>query len=110
MTVLVIPSWHALAACKHADVNLFFGPDGESELARERRERRVAPICDGCPVRALCLEYSVGRPEHFGTWGGLNEDDRRAERRRRLREARGSYERDNELRRARRQAAKQVAS
>ena len=35
----------------------------------------------------LALNYALTRPEKYGTWGGLNEDERSAERRRRMRRA-----------------------
>ena len=40
-----------------------------------------------CPVQAECLTYAVSRPEKYGTWGGLNEEQRASERRRRMRRA-----------------------
>ncbi len=40
-----------------------------------------------CPVRGECLNYAVSRPEKYGTWGGLNEEERSSERRRRMRRA-----------------------
>ena len=40
-----------------------------------------------CPVRTECLDYAISRPEKYGTWGGLNEDERASERRRRMRRA-----------------------
>jgi len=44
-------------------------------------------VCASCPVRAECLNYAVSRPEKYGTWGGLNEEERASERRRRMRRA-----------------------
>jgi len=38
-------------------------------------------------VQLECLNYAVSRPEKYGTWGGLNEEERSAERRRRMRRA-----------------------
>jgi len=66
---------------------LFFGPDGERQPEREIRERKAKQICMGCPVRTECLDYAVSRPEKYGMWGGLNEDERASERRRRMRRA-----------------------
>jgi WhiB family transcriptional regulator, redox-sensing transcriptional regulator len=79
--------WADSAACRGEDLNLFFGLDGERGPERERRERKAKRICAGCPVRPDCLEYAVSRPEKYGTWGNLNEDERASERRRRLRNA-----------------------
>ena len=79
--------WQDRAACKGADVVLFFGPDGERQPERDIRERKAKALCGSCPVRAECLGYAVSRPEKYGTWGGLNEDERSAERRRRMRRA-----------------------
>src|SRR5579864_1230263 len=74
--------WQDAAACKGEDLLLFFGPDGERQPEREIRERKAKSICASCPVRLDCLNYAVSRPEKYGTWGGLNEDERSAERRR----------------------------
>ena len=79
--------WQDAAACKGEDLLLFFGPDGERQPEREIRERKAKSICADCPVRLECLNYAVSRPEKYGTWGGLNEDERAAERRRRMRRA-----------------------
>jgi WhiB family transcriptional regulator, redox-sensing transcriptional regulator len=63
--------WRYRAACRGADLNLFFPGRGESaEPARQ--------ICAGCPVRQPCLEYAISRGIVHGIWGGLAERDRRA--------------------------------
>lgn len=79
--------WQDDASCRGEDLVLFFGPDGERQPERQVREEKAKLICRGCPVRTCCLDYAVSRPEKFGTWGGLNEDERVAERRRRMRKA-----------------------
>src|SRR5580693_6296174 len=79
--------WQDAAACRGEDLLLFFGPDGERQPEREIRERKAKGVCAACPVRLECLNYAVSRPEKYGTWGGLNEDERSAERRRRMRPA-----------------------
>jgi WhiB family transcriptional regulator, redox-sensing transcriptional regulator len=79
--------WQDEAACRGREVVLFFGPDGERQPEREIRERKAKALCDSCPVRNDCLSYAVSRPEKYGTWGGLNEDERSSERRRRMRRA-----------------------
>jgi WhiB family transcriptional regulator, redox-sensing transcriptional regulator len=42
-------------------------------------------------VRNECLDYAISRPEKYGTWGGLNEDERASERRRRMRRANAAW-------------------
>ena len=68
-----------------------FEPGHENEdwlnAEREVRERKAKTVCAACPVRAECLTYAVSRPEKYGTWGGLNEEERASERRRRMRRA-----------------------
>jgi len=62
--------WRELAACRGADLNLFFPGRGESAgLARR--------ICAGCPVREPCLDYALSNGITHGIWGGLAERDRR---------------------------------
>jgi WhiB family redox-sensing transcriptional regulator len=77
--------WQHAAACREEDVILFFGPDGERQPERELREQKAKALCASCPVRMDCLNYALSRPEKYGSWGGLNEDERAVERRRRMR-------------------------
>jgi WhiB family redox-sensing transcriptional regulator len=79
--------WQDEAACRGDEVLLFFGPDGERQPEREIRERKAKAVCAACPVRIQCLDYAVSRPEKYGVWGGMNEDERASERRRRMRRA-----------------------
>lgn len=78
-------TWTDRAACQGEDLVLFFGPDGERQPERDIRERKAKTICSWCPVRRDCLDYALTRPERSGLYGGLNEDERAAERRRRMR-------------------------
>lgn len=80
-------SWQDRAACRGRSLWLFFGAEGERQAERAVRERNAQHVCRQCPVRAACLDYAVTAPERSGIWGGLNEDDRQAERRRRMRRA-----------------------
>jgi WhiB family redox-sensing transcriptional regulator len=80
-------AWQDAGLCRGKDIVLFFGPDGERQPEREVRERKAKAVCAACPVRADCLTYAVSRPEKYGTWGGLNEEERASERRRRMRRA-----------------------
>jgi WhiB family transcriptional regulator, redox-sensing transcriptional regulator len=71
-------SWQQGAACRGADVNLFFTPSHlESKEEREMREDEAKAICAICPVRAQCLEFALETREPHGIWGGLNEIERR---------------------------------
>lgn len=79
--------WQDRAQCRGEDLALFFGLDGERGPEREARERKAKAVCMRCTVRVECLDYAIGRPEKYGTWGSLNEDERAAERRRRMRRA-----------------------
>ena len=63
--------WRELAACRGADLNLFFPTRGGSaEPARQ--------VCAACPVRQPCLDYAVSNAITDGIWGGLTERERRA--------------------------------
>jgi WhiB family redox-sensing transcriptional regulator len=77
------PPTLADAACKGADLGLFFGPDAEFVTARRDREAQAKAICARCPVRPDCLAYALDTGEAYGVWGGLSEDERRALLRRR---------------------------
>ncbi|MGH3232997.1 MAG: WhiB family transcriptional regulator, partial [Streptosporangiaceae bacterium] len=63
--------WRDQAACRGADLGVFFPGRGESaEPARQ--------VCARCPVRQPCLDYATGNQIQHGIWGGLSERERRA--------------------------------
>lgn len=78
-------SWEDEAACRGAEGLLFFGPDGESRPQREIRENKAKAVCAACPVWAQCLDYALRNSIRHGIWGGLNEEERAREQRRRAR-------------------------
>jgi Transcription factor WhiB len=63
--------WRELAACRGADLNLFF-PDRGGSAGPARQ------VCAACPVRQPCLDYAVSNAITDGIWGGLTELERRA--------------------------------
>jgi WhiB family redox-sensing transcriptional regulator len=71
-----VAGWGDRAACRGADLSVFFPARGES--AGPARQ-----VCAGCPVRQQCLEFALGHGEVHGIWGGLTVRDRRALRTRR---------------------------
>ena len=70
--------WQLLGACRGADPNIFFHPEGERGPAREAREKAAKAICASCPVRITCAEHALSVREPYGVWGGLSEDEREA--------------------------------
>jgi WhiB family redox-sensing transcriptional regulator len=70
------PDWQAFAACRGSDRDVFFPSRGEAI-------GEAVAICQGCPVRAECLEYALINNEQFGVWGGLSERQRKRIRARR---------------------------
>lgn len=79
-------NWQTRAACRGEDLTLFFNAEGERPAERDVRERKAKSICDLCPARRACLEYAM-ETRSVGFWGGLNDDQRKSERRRRMRRA-----------------------
>jgi WhiB family redox-sensing transcriptional regulator len=63
--------WRERAACRGADLNLFFPELGES--AGPARQ-----VCATCPVRQPCLDYALSNGIAHGIWAGLTERERRA--------------------------------
>ncbi|WP_259465860.1 WhiB family transcriptional regulator [Rhodococcus opacus] len=74
--------WRARAACRDAELTVFFSPDDERGRARDRREARARQICQPCPVLAQCREHAFAVSEPYGVWGGTTEGDRRQHTRR----------------------------
>ena len=79
--------WRARAACRDHDPEIWF-PVGASGPALLQAEQAKA-VCRRCSVIDQCLRWALDRPEEFGIWGGLTEDERRA-----LRTPKASPQRD----------------
>ncbi len=67
--------WRNAAACRYEDRELFFGPDGETPLARRLREAQAKAVCAGCPVASACLDDAIATGCTDGIWGGHAEAD-----------------------------------
>lgn len=84
--------WEERAACRGADVELFFSVE-------EADQKAALEFCSRCEVRAECLESAVANREMYGIWGGMFESDRRSlirDIRRREREKRRAREQKEE--------------
>jgi WhiB family redox-sensing transcriptional regulator len=75
--MITIPGWdwRQLAACRHADPELFF-PVSASGPSLDQITQAKA-ICAGCPVRQQCLAFALGTRQDHGVWGGMSEEERR---------------------------------
>ncbi|MEW2178777.1 WhiB family transcriptional regulator [Streptomyces sp. NPDC005406] len=78
-------NWRMLAACRDADPDLFF-PIGSTGPALVQTEE-AKTVCQGCPVRQECLRWALENGQDAGVWGGLDETERRALKRRSRRQA-----------------------
>jgi WhiB family redox-sensing transcriptional regulator len=77
--LLAPPSWHARAACRGVDPEMFFPKQG----ANQHQIAKCKAICGACPVRAECLNEALSNFEAWGIFGGMTRDERREEAKRR---------------------------
>lgn len=68
--------WQLRGACRGADPNLFFRPEGERGNPRRQRAAAALAICASCDVMLTCRETALAAREPYGVWGGLTENDR----------------------------------
>jgi WhiB family transcriptional regulator, redox-sensing transcriptional regulator len=62
--------WQSRAACREANLEIFYSGEAEDTRAAVR-------VCRTCPVRRPCFEAALTRGETFGVWGGTTERERR---------------------------------
>ena len=62
--------WRPMAACRAEPTGLFF-PDTEAQAGPAKA------VCEGCPVRAECLDFAMATRQEDGVWGGLTGMERR---------------------------------
>jgi WhiB family redox-sensing transcriptional regulator len=94
-------SWVTEAACRDAETELFFS-------SGKRRTDEALSYCQGCTVRAECLddalraEEGMGASYRFGIYAGMTPQERYGERRRRqwhspAAERRGEQQQDEQV-------------
>ncbi|MGW0946207.1 WhiB family transcriptional regulator [Streptomyces sp. NPDC002623] len=76
--------WRERAACLRVDPDLFF-PVGHTGPALDQIDEAKA-VCGRCPVMEQCRDWAVEAGQVEGIWGGMTESERRALRRRRIRQ------------------------
>jgi WhiB family redox-sensing transcriptional regulator len=77
--------WRSLAACQHSDPELFFPISSYGPAEDQLRSAKA--VCAQCQMREECLSFALDTGQDHGVWGGLSEEERRALRGRRAREA-----------------------
>jgi WhiB family redox-sensing transcriptional regulator len=70
--------WRDRAACRDQDTGMWFDETAAGVAAAKR-------VCNGCPALTPCREYALTVPERYGVFGGMDADERKAERRNRQR-------------------------
>ena len=74
--------WRDRSACLDEDPELFFPIGGTGPAAHQIEEAKH--VCQRCPVLSECLQWALSTGQDHGVWGGLDEDERKQLRRRRL--------------------------
>ncbi|HTW19523.1 MAG TPA: WhiB family transcriptional regulator [Mycobacteriales bacterium] len=77
--------WRHRAACRDEDPELFF-PIGTTGPALRQVDEAKA-VCQRCDAIEECLIWALDSGQDAGVWGGLDEDERRALKRRRVHSA-----------------------
>ena len=67
--------WMRNGLCAQTDPALFF-PEGRGGAVAQQT-KTAKQICNRCPVKLACLEWSLDTEQATGTWGGLSEDERK---------------------------------
>ena len=80
--------WRARAACRAVDADLFFPVADPGTPAYAAQAAEAQAVCAVCPVRVACREHALSAFEKHGVWGGMAEDERHLEQRRRQRRRR----------------------
>ncbi|MFI9845082.1 WhiB family transcriptional regulator [Nonomuraea sp. NPDC051941] len=90
---LLEDGWRTRSACKDMHPNVFYPPapdEPKQKPAPGRKlpvynEAKAKRICRGCPVRTECVDDALRRGDMSGMHGGLTEEEKVSERRKRQR-------------------------
>jgi WhiB family redox-sensing transcriptional regulator len=76
--VATLWDWQLEGACRQANPELFFHPEGERGPERRSRGSQAIAVCVGCPVLQRCRDHVLRTREPYGVWGGMTEGEREA--------------------------------
>lgn len=65
-------------------------PEAWSDIRTEAQTEYAKAKCRTCDFLIRCQEWAINKPEPTCIWGGLDEDERDSERRRRNRKSRAA--------------------
>ncbi|MGL4173635.1 MAG: WhiB family transcriptional regulator [Actinomycetota bacterium] len=68
--------WQQQGACRTYGDELFFHPEAERGVKRQRRDEAAKAICATCPVIRQCRDHALLVGEPYGVWGGMSETER----------------------------------
>lgn len=77
--------WRHEAACQGMGSDLFFPVAMPGTPMYDREVAEAKSVCADCPVRSDCLAWALDSGQDYGVWGGVDEVERRALSRRRVR-------------------------
>ena len=79
--------WWEFGECRGKNTDDFFPPDHSGRPrpeAHQMREARAKMLCARCVVRNECLDDALLTPGTRGIWGGMTEQERTVEMRKRV--------------------------
>lgn len=77
--VTALWEWQYKGACMGMDSATFFHPEGERGSSKRKRDSAAKAVCASCPVIESCRHHALSTHEPYGVWGGMTEEERRAE-------------------------------
>ena len=90
-----VGDWRDHAACRPQDGAAHAHEDWWPEGAKlSDRNKDAIATCRRCPVRDTCLDWALDHRQDTGIWGGMTEDQRKAERTVRYNAARNARRRE----------------
>ena len=63
-------------ACRQANPEPFFNPEGKADGERRSRASLAIAVCNRCPVLRMCRDHALQVREPYGVWGGMTESER----------------------------------
>ena len=69
--------WRHKAVCRDEDPELFFPVGNSGPALAQIADAKL--VCNRCPVTTECLTWALDSGQDAGVWGGMSEDERRAE-------------------------------
>lgn len=70
-------AWQQQGLCREVTSDIFFYEEKVRGDEKRSHISQAKTVCNACPVKQECLDFSIKTNQSHGMWGGLTQEERK---------------------------------